>query len=100
MDIEMKFISYAETKRLFGEPDRVKYRIVYDGIAKTDDLESLYYAFQAKLPEGYKGHVLSVSDVLELYDGHGSTFYYVDQIGFVQIPFEGAEPEMESCLEM
>ena len=92
VDIEMKFISYAETKRLFGEPDRVKYRIVYDGIAKTDDLESLYYAFQAELPEGYKGHVLSVSDVLELYDGHGSTFYYVDQIGFVQIPFEGAEP--------
>ena len=78
----------------------VKYRIVYDGIAKTDDLESLYYAFQAELPEGYKGHVLSVSDVLELYDGHGSTFYYVDQIGFVQIPFEGAEPGMESCLEM
>ena len=100
VDIEMKFISYAETKRLFGEPDRVKYRIVYDGIAKTDDLESLYYAFQAELPEGYKGHVLSVSDVLELYDGHGSTFYYVDQIGFVQIPFEGAEPGMESCLEM
>ena len=53
-----------------------------------------------KRQEGYKGHVLSVSDVLELYDGHGSTFYYVDQIGFVQIPFEGAEPEMESCLEM
>ncbi|MFQ8702504.1 MAG: hypothetical protein ACLR9I_01540, partial [Eisenbergiella sp.] len=24
VDIEMKFISYAETKRLFGEPDRVK----------------------------------------------------------------------------
>ena len=91
VDIEMKFISYAETKRLFGEPDRVKYRIVYDGIAKTDDLESLYYAFQAELRKD-TGHVLSVSDVLELYDGHGSTFYYVDQIGFVQIPFEGAEP--------
>ena len=42
----------------------------------------------------------SPHDVLELYDGHGSTFYYVDQIGFVQIPFEGAEPGMESCLEM
>ena len=74
VDIEMKFISYAETKRLFGEPDRVKYRIVYDGIAKTDDLERPLLCVSGRAPEGYKGHVLSVSDVLELYDGHGSTF--------------------------
>lgn len=100
VDIEMKFISYAEVKGQFGEPDRGKYQMVYDGIAKTDDLESLYYAFQTELLEAYRGHALSVSDVLELYDEYGSTFYYVDRIGFVQIPFEGAGLGMESCLKM
>lgn len=100
VDIEMKFISYAETKGRFGEPDRKKYRQVYDGTAPTDNLETLYCMFQEKFPETYRGHALSVSDVLELYDEHGSAFYYVDRIGFVQIPFEGAGLGMESCLKM
>jgi hypothetical protein len=30
-----------------------------------------------------------MSDVVELYDGNGSEFYYVDRFGFKEIDFEG-----------
>ena len=37
---------------------------------------------------------MSISDVMELYDGQGSTFYYVDRIGFQQVEF--LQPEQEA----
>ncbi len=88
VDICMKFICYEEMCKQFGPPCEENYKIVYDGIAQTNDLEELYMKFHTKLPDGYTGHSLSMSDILELYDEHGSTFYYVDRIGFQQVEFE------------
>lgn len=51
------------------------YQVVYDGAAETNDLEALYRKFGndgSALPAGYKGHSLSMSDVLELYDSGGA----------------------------
>ena len=43
--------------------------------------------FNTEWPDGYTGHSLSMSDILELYDEYGSTFHYVDRIGFQQVEF-------------
>ena len=40
-------------------------RQVYDGAVETNDLEALYTTFNTEWPEGYTGHSLSMSDVLE-----------------------------------
>lgn len=87
-DIMMRFIGYDKTVEKFGEPDLQNYVKVYEGQVETNDLEGIYAKFNMTHPEGFTGHSLSISDVVELYDDIGSEFYYVDQIGFTQIDFE------------
>lgn len=91
---ECKFIGYEELKENFGEPDKNNYEIVYEGEIETNDLESIYTKFNLNHPQGFTGHSLSMSDVVELYDDSGSDFYYVDRFGFKEIEFE--EIELES----
>lgn len=93
VDIRMKFIGYEQMCREFGLPVPEDYQLVYDGAVKTNDLGELYAVFNIAHPEGYRGHSLSMSDVVELYDRSGSEFYYVDRIGFQQIRFEPPEQQ-------
>lgn len=60
---------------------------VYEGASDTNDLEELYDKFRYHPPSGYTGHGLSISDVLELYDETGSSFFYVDRYDFKRIDF-------------
>ncbi len=90
-DIRMKFFGYDEVCQRFGPPDPANYQLVYDGSVETNNLEALYTKFNIDHPLGYSGHSLSVSDVLELYDEFGSTFYFVDHCGFKQMDFEPTE---------
>jgi len=50
-------------------------------------LEEIYTKFNTEHPLGFKGHSLSMSDVMELYDTVNSEFHYVDQFGFKDIEF-------------
>ena len=72
--------------------DRDNYREIYSGpLSDKDTLSSLYERFNINHPEDYRGHSLSVSDVIALQrDGH-LTFHYVDSFGIVELP-EFAEP--------
>lgn len=88
VDIRMKFIGYDKLCQGFGQLNPDNYQQVYDGAVETNDLEMLYDKFRYTSPKGYSGHVLSMSDVLELYDDLGSSFYYVDRFGFQQVDFE------------
>lgn len=61
------------------------YKVVYEGdIEVSDDqsthncLEKLFTKFNLTRPEGFKGHSLSVSDIVEL-DGFN---YYCDSCGW------------------
>ncbi len=83
---EKKFICYALLCQQFGGIYPEDYQVIYDGQLDTDDLNRLYELFNAeKLPDGYAGHRLSVSDVVELYDRSGSEYWYLDEEGFVPV---------------
>lgn len=96
VDVHMKFIGYDEMCQRFGPPDRENYLAVYDGAAGTNDLEALYMKFNTEQPAGYKGHSLSMSDVLELYDETGSSFHYVDRIGFQEVEFAARQGRVQA----
>ena len=100
VDIRMKFISYEEMCRQFGPPGVEQYQVVYDGAVETNDLEALYMKFNTEWPEGYTGHSLSMSDVLELYDRESSSFHYVDRFGFQQVDFNSPEQAMRTSHTM
>ena len=99
-DVMMKFIGYDELTERFGEPDPENYEVVYDGEVGTNDLEALYEKFNIDHPPGYKGHSLSISDVVELYDASGSSFHYVDRFGFKEIAFQAPEQEQRQGPQM
>ena len=46
------------------------------------------------------GHPIAVSDVIELYDGEGSEFYYVDAKVFQAIAFEKEEPDQSQMISL
>ena len=57
---------------------------------KCRNLEDVFVLFQSGRPEGFQGHSLSVSDVVEVEDAVSITpgFYFCDSIGFKEIPFQ------------
>ena len=65
------------------------YEVVYGGTISASAyknifelLESLFTKFNVDRPEDFKGHSMSVSDVIQLEDDR---FYYVDMIAFQPI---------------
>lgn len=63
------------------------YDSVYRGIMKDGmNLESLFAMFNINRPEDFRGHSLSVSDVIVLHDGASKTAHFVDSFGFKELP--------------
>lgn len=64
------------------------YEVVYegeiDGVSSNDVLERLFIIFNTNRPKDFKGHSLSVSDVVEL----EGVNYYCDNVGWVDISKE------------
>ena len=49
-------------------------------------LEGIFEKFNIDRPEDFKGHSLSVSDVVVLHQNGQDTAHYTDSIGFVEVP--------------
>lgn len=65
--------------------DLKDYKVVYKGEVEDGDpqeiLENLFVKFNVNHPEDFKGHSLSVSDVVQL----GDDYYYCDSFGWTKI---------------
>ena len=101
VDVQMKFISLSDMKRLgFGNPNIKNYDVVYEGNIETNDLDEIYGKLYIDAEvDGYRGHAMTMSDVIELYDDNESTFYYVDKDGYTRIRFSDEEPEISIELQ-
>lgn len=82
------------------EPCIEDYAIVYDGQLDTNDLEAIYDKFTEKLPHGFHGRPLSVSDIVELYSAEGSVFYYLDRTHFREVIFPEDGPAQSMTMSL
>ena len=66
---------------------RADYDLIYTApLTEKDTLDGIYERFNIQRPADFTGHSLSVSDVVVLNDGSTVKAYYVDSIGFVELP--------------
>ena len=67
--------------------ERKNYDLVYSGVLKdTDTLDTLYERFNIDRPTDFKGHSMSVSDIIVLCQNGQNTAYYCDSVGFREVP--------------
>ena len=63
------------------------YELVYTApLTEQDSLESIYTRFNIDHPADFKGHSLSVSDIVVLHQDGKDTAHYCDRFGFSQVP--------------
>lgn len=66
---------------------REKYDLIYTAPLGEDvTLEDIYTKFNISRPEDFKGHSLSVSDVVVLNQNGKITSYFVDSFGYREVP--------------
>lgn len=75
------FFSLAMLERLGLQFNKNDYKVVFKGMMQVDDAEDVYMRLQFTKPEGYKGHSLSISDVVYI-DGK---YLFCDSFGFVDV---------------
>ena len=67
--------------------DGANYDLVYTApLDSKTTLEDIYRTFNIDHPADFKGHSLSVSDVVVLHQGGKDTAHYCDSFGFQQVP--------------
>lgn len=84
---DYSFASMDELNRrgLTVNPDN--YEKVYEAPKTAEDtLDSIYYRFNMEHPADFRGHSLSVSDVIVFHENGVDTAHYVDSYGFKAIP--------------
>jgi len=84
---DQMFMNMKELRVMRVTPNIASYDAVYKGTLEPGmTLDSLYTKFNVERPEDFKGHSLSVSDVIVVSDEHGKTAWFVDSFGFTQLP--------------
>ena len=67
--------------------DPANYDLIYSApLAPGTSLEAIFTRFNLDHPKDFKGHSLSVSDVVVLHQNGQDTAHYVDSIGYRQTP--------------
>ena len=86
----MPELRFVELDRLKSPPKKGNYEAVYAHRIRisedvTQTLENLYYIFNQARPEDFKGHSLSVSDIVALKRDGVVSYYYCDSVGFREL---------------
>ncbi len=84
-DYSFASMDMLEKMGLTVNPDN--YEKVYEAPKTAEDtLDSIYYRFNMEHPADFRGHSLSVSDVIVFHENGVDTAHYVDSYGFKAIP--------------
>ena len=82
--------------------DRANYELVYTApLVPGTSLDDIFTRFNIDHPKDFKGHSLSVSDVVVLHQDGQDTAHYVDRGDFKQIPefLQEKQPQRENPLK-
>ena len=85
---DFRYRPYEELQAAGLTVDRKNYALVYTApLDKKTTLEDIYRTFNADdRPAGFRGHSLSVSDVVVVNRGGKEEAHYCDSIGFTPVP--------------
>ena len=84
---DLRFEPYDRLQAAGNVVDRANYELVYSApLAPETSLEDIYTCFNIDHPKDFKGHSLSVSDVVVLHQDGQDAAHYVDSAGFRQVP--------------
>lgn len=83
---DYRFSSISELKKWGLSVDRENYNRVYRGRLKDGEtLEDLYTKFNVARPDDFRGHSLSISDIIAIKQDGKEAAHYVDDWGFEEI---------------
>ena len=82
-----RFEPYDRLQAAGRTVDKANYTEVYAApLTAGTTLEDIYRTFNVDHPADFKGHSLSVSDVVVLHQNGQNTAHYCDSVGFQQVP--------------
>ena len=72
-----------------------------ESVATSEVLDSLFTKFNTDHPHDFKGHSLSVSDVISIKIGESEKFHFVDSVDFREIKnFNELQPQVSNDCEI
>ena len=84
---DFRFEPYDRLQAAGNVVDKANYELVYSApLAPETSLEDIYTRFNIDHPKDFKGHSLSVSDVVVLHQDGQDTAHYVDSFGYKSVP--------------
>lgn len=88
---DLRFMGSDWLQKKGLEPNKDNYDLIYTGRLypsenRIDTLERLYHTFNTDHPEDFRGHSLSVSDIVALKEQGVVSYHYVDSIGYTELP--------------
>ena len=84
---DYRFEPYDHLQAAGRTVDKANYMEVYAApLTAGTTLEDIYRTFNVDYPADFKGHSLSVSDVVVLHQNGQNTAHYCDSVGFQQVP--------------
>ena len=84
---DLRFEPYDRLTAAGHTVDPANYDLIYSApLAPGTSLEAIFTRFNIDHPKDFKGHSLSVSDVVVLHQNRQDTAHYVDSIGYRQTP--------------
>lgn len=91
---DLRFEPYNRLTATGHTVDMANYDRIYTAdLAPGTTLEDIYTRFNVDHPKDFKGHSLSVSDVVVLHQNGQDTAHYVDSIGYKEVPEFWKQPE-------
>ena len=109
--MDLRFEPFDRLQATGHTVDRANYELVYTAqLTKDMTLGGIWEKFNIDRPDDFKGHSLSVSDIVVLHQNGENTAHYVDSIGFQQVPeflqeqaqqtpvFDKLSPEQQQAL--
>ena len=97
---DFRFEPYDRLAATGHTADRANYDLIYTAeLTPGTSLEDIYTRFNIDHPKDFKGHSLSVSDVVVLHQNGQDTAHYVDSSGYRQVPEFLQPPEKENPLK-
>ena len=109
--MDLRFEPFDRLQATGHTVDRANYELVYTApLTKDMTLGGIWEKFNIDHPADFKGHSLSVSDIVVLHQNGENTAHYVDSIGFQQVPeflqeqaqqtpvFDKLSPEQQQAL--